>query len=148
MNKMLKAFALSGAIALGLIAGTYGSAEAGAITRDSAVASHADTKAPLVEVQYRHHRHHRHWRHHHRRHYRSGGSFFFGFGTPYYYRPYYRPYYVRPPVYVRPTYVAPAYGRSSAHVRWCYNRYRSYRASDNTYQPYNGPRRQCYSPYS
>ena len=39
------------------------------------------------------------------------------------------------------------YGGSS-HVEWCYNRYRSYRAYDNTYQPYNGPRRQCYSPYS
>lgn len=37
---------------------------------------------------------------------------------------------------------------SQAHYDWCYNRYRSYRASDNTYQPYNGPRRQCYSPYS
>lgn len=35
----------------------------------------------------------------------------------------------------------------NAHVEWCYDRYRSYRASDNTYQPYNGPRRQCYSPY-
>jgi hypothetical protein len=35
----------------------------------------------------------------------------------------------------------------SAHVQWCYDRYRSYRAYDNTYQPYNGPRRQCYSPY-
>lgn len=35
-----------------------------------------------------------------------------------------------------------------AHVEWCYDRYRSYRASDNTFQPYNGPRRQCYSPYS
>ncbi|MBX3596939.1 MAG: BA14K family protein [Rhizobiaceae bacterium] len=34
------------------------------------------------------------------------------------------------------------------HVRWCYNRYRSYRASDNTFQPYNGPRQQCYSPYN
>jgi hypothetical protein len=33
------------------------------------------------------------------------------------------------------------------HVSWCYSRYRSYRASDNTFQPYNGPRRQCYSPY-
>jgi len=33
------------------------------------------------------------------------------------------------------------------HVEWCYNRYRSYRASDNTYQPYEGPRRQCVSPY-
>lgn len=38
-------------------------------------------------------------------------------------------------------------GSSSAHVRWCYNRYRSYREWDNTFQPYNGPRRQCYSPY-
>ncbi|MBB2972108.1 BA14K family protein [Mesorhizobium sp. RMAD-H1] len=35
----------------------------------------------------------------------------------------------------------------SAHTRWCYNRYRSYRAWDNTFQPYNGPRRQCVSPY-
>ncbi len=40
-------------------------------------------------------------------------------------------------------------GRSgSAHVQWCYDRYRSYRASDNTFQPYHGPRQQCYSPYS
>ncbi len=38
-------------------------------------------------------------------------------------------------------------GGGSAHVQWCYDRYRSYRASDNTFQPYNGPRRQCNSPY-
>lgn len=37
---------------------------------------------------------------------------------------------------------------ANSHVGWCYNRYRSYRASDNTFQPYHGPRRQCYSPYS
>ncbi|MDQ0318754.1 hypothetical protein QO002_000892 [Pararhizobium capsulatum DSM 1112] len=37
-----------------------------------------------------------------------------------------------------------AYGGS--HEQWCYNRYRSYRASDNTYQPYYGSRRQCVSP--
>lgn len=36
----------------------------------------------------------------------------------------------------------------SAHVRWCYDRFRSYRASDNTFQPYNGSRRQCNSPYN
>ncbi|MEI2297548.1 BA14K family protein [Ensifer sp. MJa1] len=35
----------------------------------------------------------------------------------------------------------------SAHTRWCYARYRSYRAWDNSYQPYSGSRRQCYSPY-
>jgi hypothetical protein len=33
------------------------------------------------------------------------------------------------------------------HVEWCYDRYRSYRAYDNTFQPYNGPRRECISPY-
>ncbi len=38
-------------------------------------------------------------------------------------------------------------GPNNAHVQWCYDRYRSYRASDNTFQPYNGPRRQCNSPY-
>ena len=35
----------------------------------------------------------------------------------------------------------------NAHVRWCYNHYRSYRAWDNTFQPYHGPRRACRSPY-
>lgn len=41
---------------------------------------------------------------------------------------------------------APSYG-GNAHVQYCYNRYKSYRASDNTFQPYNGPRQQCRSPY-
>lgn len=36
---------------------------------------------------------------------------------------------------------------SSAHVRYCADRYRSYRASDNTFQPNAGPRQQCRSPY-
>lgn len=49
------------------------------------------------------------------------------------------------PRYQAPRYAQPAYG--NAHVQWCYDRYRSYRASDNTFQPYNGPRQQCYSPY-
>lgn len=45
---------------------------------------------------------------------------------------------------------APRYNNSggNAHVQWCYDRYRSYRAYDNTFQPYNGPRQQCYSPYN
>ncbi|MGI2033736.1 BA14K family protein [Rhizobium panacihumi] len=43
---------------------------------------------------------------------------------------------------------APRYYRgASSHTQWCANRYRSYRAYDNTFQPYNGPRQQCYSPY-
>ncbi|QIB32827.1 BA14K family protein [Ancylobacter pratisalsi] len=41
-------------------------------------------------------------------------------------------------------YVVPS---GNAHIRWCAANYRSYRAYDNTYQPYNGPRRQCVSPY-
>lgn len=36
---------------------------------------------------------------------------------------------------------------SRAHIDWCHNRWRSYRVSDNSYQPYNGPRRICSSPY-
>ena len=42
---------------------------------------------------------------------------------------------------VRPGYTSPA------HVNWCSNRYRSYRAYDNSFQPYNGPRQVCRSPY-
>jgi hypothetical protein len=42
---------------------------------------------------------------------------------------------------------APAYRDGDAHVRWCYDRYRSYRAYDNTFQPLRGPRQRCYSPY-
>ncbi|MCV9997846.1 BA14K family protein [Pararhizobium sp. YC-54] len=39
------------------------------------------------------------------------------------------------------------YRSSGSHADWCYARYRSYRAYDNTYQPYYGRRRQCVSPY-
>ncbi|MBP2445319.1 BA14K family protein [Rhizobium leguminosarum] len=31
----------------------------------------------------------------------------------------------------------------SSHADYCYSRYRSYRAYDNTFQPSYGPRRQC-----
>ncbi|WOC15779.1 BA14K family protein [Pseudochrobactrum sp. MP213Fo] len=65
------------------------------------------------------------------------------------YRPHYRPYYQ--PQF-RPAPPRPYRERSyrsggSSHVNWCYNRYRSYRASDNTFQPNYGPRRLCYSPF-
>ena len=32
---------------------------------------------------------------------------------------------------------------NDGHVSWCMSRYRSYRAEDNSYQPFSGPRRQC-----
>jgi len=38
-------------------------------------------------------------------------------------------------------------GNVRAHDNWCFNKYRSYRSSDKTFQPYNGPRRYCNSPY-
>ncbi|MEZ5803238.1 MAG: BA14K family protein [Rhizobiaceae bacterium] len=38
--------------------------------------------------------------------------------------------------------------RRRALPQYCHNRWRSYRASDNTYQPTNGPRCQCVSRYS
>lgn len=39
------------------------------------------------------------------------------------------------------------YYAGNSHTSWCYNRYRSYRAYDNTYQPNYGSRRACVSPY-
>jgi hypothetical protein len=50
--------------------------------------------------------------------------------------------------YVEPRRIQPRVSLSRAHVNWCHNRYRSYRAWDNSFQPYNGPRKQCWSPYS
>lgn len=36
---------------------------------------------------------------------------------------------------------------ATAHVDWCMTQYRSYRVSDNTYQPFEGPRRACTPDY-
>lgn len=43
--------------------------------------------------------------------------------------------------------VAPGGGLSSRHYAWCESRYRTYRASDNTYVASAGVRRYCNSPY-
>jgi len=98
----------------------------------------------LVQVNHRRHHwdghrrwhHHRHWRHHRHWNVRPRSGFYLEFGTGGFHT---RPYYVRPP--------RRAYGLPAAHVNWCYARYRSYRAADNTFQPYYGPRRVCVSPY-
>lgn len=77
----------------------------------------------------------RHWRgprHRDRGHYRSGPGVYFHFGPP-------PRHYAPPPPRAR--------GLPVSHLRWCQNRYRSYRAWDNSFQPYHGPRRQCRSPY-
>ncbi|UVK36340.1 BA14K family protein [Mesorhizobium sp. AR10] len=81
------------------------------------------------------------WRRHHRRHFNNSGIYLgLGLGLPAY--QYYNNYDYAPRRYYR------AQRLSSAHVQWCYDRYRSYRAWDNSFQPYNGPRQQCWSPYS
>jgi BA14K-like protein len=47
-----------------------------------------------------------------------------------------------------PYYNQPVYrSGGSAHVVWCEQRYRSYDVRSDTFQPYNGPRRLCNSPY-
>ncbi|MGK6313920.1 BA14K family protein [Neorhizobium sp. DT-125] len=53
------------------------------------------------------------------------------------------------PRYVEPA-PAPVYGGGGLnprHYEWCSSRYRSYDAYSNSFQPYNGPRQTCYSPY-
>jgi len=43
--------------------------------------------------------------------------------------------------------IANSHGSSSRHVEWCEDNYRSYSRYDDTFQPYNGPRRRCNSPF-
>lgn len=35
---------------------------------------------------------------------------------------------------------------SQSHIQWCETHYKSYRVSDDTFQPYQGPRKLCISP--
>jgi len=93
------------------------------------------------------------WRHHHHRHFRDSDAALLGLGLglglgSLAYNNYYDPYYYDPyPRYVQPRRIYRTERLSRAHVQWCYDRYRSYRAWDNTFQPNYGPRRQCISPY-
>jgi hypothetical protein len=101
----------------------------------------------------------------------SAQTLYFGFGTPGYtqYQPhgnyaYYNHYrgtrqrvpgyryyqgYWFPPAAFLGLFLGPLVRgfHQSAHEQWCYDHYRSYRASDNTFQPYHGPRLECVSPY-
>ncbi|EKF20863.1 BA14K family protein [Nitratireductor pacificus] len=43
--------------------------------------------------------------------------------------------------------VYPSLQTQSAHRTWCFQKYRSYRASDNSFQPNRGGRKRCQSPY-
>ena len=54
----------------------------------------------------------------------------------------------RQPVAVEPLAYTPVRVSADAHTSYCANRYRSYDAATDTFQPYNGPRRACVSPYT
>ena len=164
MKSMLSKLAVAGLLMISAVTGTVSTASAQAAPaglRTITNAAPATDGARAEQVQYRdryERRHDRRWdrdrrwnRHHDRRHYRDyrrhrdyyrhrrGPSVYFDIAPTYRYVE---------PRYVAPRYVAPR-GRAYAsdHVNWCYNRYRSYRASDNTFQPNYGPRRACHSPF-
>lgn len=52
-----------------------------------------------------------------------------------------------PGMAVRGTVVRIHRAHPAAHVAWCAQRYRSYDARTDTFQPYRGPRRVCRSPW-
>ena len=161
MNSRFHSCIRSGLIALGVLAGLSTPAAAVPLAGVSRTAvAPAVAEQNVVQVRYRRcydrrcggygrsHLRYRHWdddwryRRYHRRYYNSYPGFYLGLGVPTY--RYYAPprrYYAPPRRYYRS-------GGGSAHVAWCYSRYRSYRQWDNTYQPYYGSRRQCWSPYS
>ena len=133
---------LSTAVAVAMFATSFISAPAFAMPMAKVDASRA---SDVVDVQYRHrggwyhgHRGYRHSRHGYRRH--SDGWWYplaaFGAGA------------IIGGAIANDGYSRPREaGINPRHTEWCYARYRSYRAYDNTFQPNYGPRKQCYSPY-
>lgn len=86
---------------------------------------------------------------HHRRGYRRHNGYYFphsAFSVRIYVGPrrHVAPRYIYRPAPARPKIV----NVGTLHVNWCHSKYRSYRASDNTFQPYHGPRKRCRSPYA
>ena len=129
---MFKSLLAAAMVAAGVAAAP---AVAAPIASAAPVAPVIETGTEITPVHYRGRRYHRHRRYSRPR---SGFSVQLQFGTAPRYRRHYRPHYRPAPVYR-------AYG--SRHHNWCSNRYRSYRVSDGTYQPYHGGRRRCNSPY-
>ena len=152
MRKLVSTLAGSAVLALGLALGGAGSASAAMIVPEAAAAAVTPATQMVEKVEHRRwHRGERRWdrnnrrwdrrerrwdrRHHRRDRYgRTGIYLHFGIPGPRVYEP-------RPRRHYRA-------GLSRAHIRWCENRFQSYRVWDNTYQPFHGPRKQCWSPYS
>ncbi|GHD10697.1 BA14K family protein [Tianweitania populi] len=160
MKSMLSKLAVAGLLMISAVAGTVSTASAQIAPAGLRPIATVDRPAEPVRAEQVQHRDHydrrwdrdRRWhRHHDRRDYRDyrrhrdyyghrrGPSVYFGVAPTYRYVE---------PRYAAPRYVAPrGRGYASNHVNWCYNQYRSYRASDNTFQPNYGPRRSCHSPF-
>lgn len=136
LTKAICSALLGVAIAGSSLTGVAQAQVAGSMSAPLINAAPAESAVAAEAVNHRYGR--RHHRRGHRYHRRGGGGagIYFHFGTP---GPRYAPRYRRH---------QPRHARGSRHVRWCHNRYKSYRAWDNTFQPYKGPRKQCWSPYN
>lgn len=135
----LFAIGLSLAAGLPAMTGMAGAAQPSAFAPPPIAAGQ---QAPVENAQY-----YRHWEQWPEREWRDPSRYRYDLYRPRHWGP--GPGYRHPPRHYRPRHYrpAPVYRGGNPHVRWCYNRYRSYRAYDNTFQPNYGPRRQCYSPY-
>lgn len=143
MKKTIKT-GLSAAMAVAMFATAFVSTPAFAVPMSNIGISQA---SDVQQVQYRHrerrgwhggHRGYRHERRGYRRH--SDGWWYplaaFGAGA------------IIGGAIANDGYSRPRYsGINPRHTDWCYARYRSYRAYDNTFQPNYGGRRECLSPY-
>ncbi|WP_316961641.1 BA14K family protein [Agrobacterium tumefaciens] len=139
MQKISKIFS---AISLSVVM-TFSSLTAASATPMPAFS--APKVSNVEEVQYRHHRrHYREWRHHradryHHRHYHrhhrrsNAGAIIGGLAVG---------------AIIGGALAAPRHSYRGGHAQWCANRYRTYRAYDNTYVPRVGVRAYCRSPYN
>ncbi|KQT06686.1 hypothetical protein ASG42_00375 [Rhizobium sp. Leaf391] len=123
------------------------------------VPTKAERPVDVVDVQFRHRRdgdwgrHDNNWRRGYHR--RDGYSYYNGHRGYNYRRSGYREYNgmwfplaaFATGAIIAGSFAQPSVRYGGSHVEWCYNRYRSYRAYDNSYQPNYGPRRACNSPY-
>ena len=128
------ALALASLLGFGVLAMPGGTASAAALPYvQQNLPGETVTNENLLQQVHRRRRGHRNFNHF--------GLYFspFAFGSGYGYGYGYHPY--------RYSYPSRYYGGSSAHVRWCHNRYRSYNSWNNSWISYSGHVRQCRSPY-
>ncbi len=154
--KKLLSFVCAGALAIAMVAPATAQ---GQDTTGITSSMHPGGGYRMVRNGRRHHGHHhshgRHYRHgNHGFYHRGGHAYYHGHRGYRHYRRGYREYngfWFPGAAFLGGAIIggaiANSYHGGNAHVRWCYDHYRSYRASDNTYQPYHGPRRECVGSY-